>query len=72
MEEVTIIGMDLAKRSFLVRGTRADRSVAYGEQLSRGKLLSFLASQPPGKVAIGGDRQPALLGPGDRCARPRG
>ena len=41
MEVVTIIGIDLAKRSCQVHGARADGSVAY-----RRKLLSFLASQP--------------------------
>ena len=41
MEEVSIIGIDLAKRSFQVHGARADGSVAYRRKLSRGKLLSF-------------------------------
>ncbi len=52
MEEVSIIGIDLAKRSFQVHGARADGSVAYRRKLSRGKLLSFLASQPPCTVAM--------------------
>ena len=52
MEEVTIIGIDLAKRSFQVHGARADGSVAYRKKLSRGKLLGFLASQPPCTVAM--------------------
>jgi len=43
MEEVSIIGIDLAKRSFQVHGARADGSVAYRRKLSRGKLLKFLA-----------------------------
>ena len=49
MEEVSIIGIDLAKRSFQVHGTKADGSVAYRRKLSRGKLLSFLAAQPPAR-----------------------
>ena len=56
MEEVTIIGIDLAKRSFQVHGARADGSVAYRKKLSRGKLLGFLASQPPCTVAMEGVR----------------
>ncbi len=52
MEEVTIIGIDLAKRSFQVHGARADGSVAYRRKLSRGKLLSFLASHPGCTVAM--------------------
>ena len=46
MEQVGIIGIDLAKRSFQVHGARADGSVACRRKLGRGKLLSFLASQP--------------------------
>ena len=52
MEEVSIIGIDLAKRSFQVHGARADGSVAYRKKLSRGKLLSFLTSQRPCTVAM--------------------
>ena len=52
MEEVGIIGIDLAKRSFQVHGARVDGSVAYRRKLSRGKLLNFLASQPPCTVAM--------------------
>ncbi len=52
MEEVAIIGIDLAKRSFQVHGARADGSVAYRGKLSRGKLPGFLGSQPPCTVAM--------------------
>ncbi len=52
MEEVSVIGIDLAKRSFQVHGARADGSVAYRRKLGRGKLLGFLASQPPCTVAM--------------------
>ena len=52
MEEVSIIGIDLAKRSFQVHGAMADGSVAYRKKLSRGKLLGFLASQPGCTVAM--------------------
>ena len=52
MEEVSIIGIDLAKRSFQVHGARSDGSVAFRKKLSRGKLLDFLASQPRCVVAM--------------------
>ena len=52
MEEVSIIGIDLAKHSFQVHGANADGSVAYRRKLSRGKLLSFLAAQPACAVAM--------------------
>ena len=52
MGEVSIIGIDLAKQSFQVHGARADGSVAYRKKLSRGKVLSFVASQPRCVVAM--------------------
>ncbi len=52
MEEVRLIGIDLAKRSFQVHGAKADGSVAYRRKLSRGKLVNFLASQRPCPVAM--------------------
>ena len=52
MEEVSVIGIDLAKRSFQVHGAKADGSVAFRRKLSRGKVLSFLASQAPCTVAM--------------------
>ena len=44
MDEVVIIGIDLAKPSSQVHGARKDGSVAFRRKLSRGKLLGFLAS----------------------------
>ena len=52
MDEVTIIGIDLAKRSFQLHGARADGSVAFRKKLNRGKLLDFVASQPRCVVAM--------------------
>ncbi len=52
MEEVSIIGIDLAKRSLQVHGARADGSVAFRRKLSRGRLQRFLASQPGCTVAM--------------------
>ena len=52
MSEVTIIGIELAKRSFQVHGARSDGSVGYRKKLTRAQLLPFLAEQPRCIVAI--------------------
>ena len=52
MEQVDMIGIDLAKNSFQVHGARADGSVAFRRKLSRTKVLKFLASQPRCSVAM--------------------
>ena len=52
MEQVDIIGIDLAKRSFQLHGARSDGSVAFRRKLSREKLLYFLAALPRCVVAM--------------------
>lgn len=52
MEDVTIIGIDLAKRVFQVHGARADGSVAFNRRISRAQLLPFLAKHPGAIVAM--------------------
>ena len=52
MEYATIIGIDLAKRVFQLHGAGSDGSVIFCKKLSRGRLLPFLASQPPCVVAM--------------------
>ena len=44
MEEVSITGIDLAKRSFQLHGARADGSVVFRRKLSRRKLFGLVAS----------------------------
>ena len=46
MEQVHIIGIDLAKQGFQLHGARPDGSVAFRKKLTRGKVLDFLASRP--------------------------
>ena len=46
MEQVHIIGIDLAKQGFQLHGARPDGSVSFRKKLTRGKVLGFLASQP--------------------------
>ena len=41
MNEVSIIGIDLAKRSFQLHGARADGSVAFRKKLRRGNFWPF-------------------------------
>ena len=54
MEQVIIIGIDLAKNSFQLHGARADGSVAFRKKVSRVKLLDFVAEQPRCTVATCG------------------
>ena len=52
MEQVHMIGIDLAKQGFQLHGARPDGSVAFRKKLTRGKVLGFLASQPRCEVAM--------------------
>jgi transposase len=52
MAEVTIIGIDLAKRSFQLHGVGADGSVIFRKTLSRERMVDFLARQPKCLVAM--------------------
>jgi N-methylhydantoinase B len=58
MEEVTIIGVDLAKNVFQVHGAAADGSVVYRKKLSRLQFSRFMAemaySQAIGEAVISG------------------
>ena len=69
MDEVSIIGIDLAKRSFQLHGARADGSVAFRKKLSRGKLLAFLAAQPRCVVAMEACASAHYWGHGDHKVR---
>jgi len=59
MNEVSIIGLDLAKNIFQAHGAGADGSVVFRRKLSRAQLLKFL-----------GDQQPCFGGHGGLCKRP--
>ena len=52
MKNVSIIGIDLAKRVFQLHGASAEGAVVFRRKLSRGQLLEFLASLPPCVVAM--------------------
>ena len=50
--QVSIIGLDLAKRVFQVHGATADGRVAFRKKLSRAQVLVFFAPLPPCVVAM--------------------
>jgi transposase len=52
MNEVSIIGLDLAKNVFQVHGAAANGEVVFRKKLSRDKLLTFFAAQRPTIVAM--------------------
>ena len=52
MAEVTIIGIDLAKRVFQLHGAREDGSVVFRKKLSRGQVLAFISQQSRCVVAM--------------------
>ena len=69
MKKASIIGLDLAKRSFQAHGALADGSVAFRKKLTREKSSAFLpsshaASSPwrPAGAPITGSGYPATPG----------
>lgn len=52
MNEVIIIGLDLAKNVFQAHGMRSDGGVAFRTKLSRAKVLEFFACRPRCVVAM--------------------
>ena len=52
MEKLSIIGLDLAKRSFQAHGAHADGGVTFRKKLSREKVLAFLGEQSRCVVAM--------------------
>ena len=52
MSQVTIIGIDLAKRVFQLHGARWDGSVVFRKKLSRLQFARFMAEQPRCLVAM--------------------
>ena len=52
MDEVAIVGLDLAKRAFQLHGARQDGGVGFRRKLPRGQLLTCLAKLPRCIVAM--------------------
>ena len=52
MSEVTMIGIDLAKRVFQLHGSCANGTVIFRKKLTRVQLLAFMSQQPTCLVAM--------------------
>jgi len=52
MSEVTIIGVDIAKRVFQLHGACANGTVVFRRKLTRARFMSFLTEQPCCIVAM--------------------
>lgn len=52
MEEVSMIGLDIAKSVFHAHGADASGRMIFSRRLTRAKLLKFFAGQPPCVVAL--------------------
>lgn len=52
MEEVTVIGLDLAKSVFQLHGATATGTPMFRKKLSRAQVLKFLGEQPRCLVAM--------------------
>lgn len=52
MTEISVLAIDLAKGSFQVCGVRSDGSVLFNRAVSRPRLATMLAEQPPCIVAM--------------------
>ena len=72
MEEVAVVGIDLAKSVFQVHGVDAQGQVVVRRRLSRSKLLAFFAEAAALPDRHGDLRQRQLLGAAAHRAGPRG
>jgi transposase len=52
VEEVTTIGLDIAKQIFHVHGADASGATVFSRRITRQKLIQFFAAQPSCKVAM--------------------
>ena len=62
MEEVGMLGLDIAKTTFQAHGATADGGVVFRKKRARGKGLEFLSQQPACIVALEALRFCASLG----------
>ena len=72
MEEVSTIGLDLAKHVFQAHGASASGAVVFRKKLRREQVLAFFAGQPRYRVAMEACAERALLGTRHWRSRPRG
>ena len=62
MNQVSTVGLDLAKYIFQLHGADSAGAVVFRKKLRRGQLLAFLATLPPCTVAMEACAQRPLLG----------
>jgi len=62
MNEVSIIGLDLAQNLFQAHGTGADGSVVFRRRLSRAQLSEFQNELPPCEMAMEAVQMPITGG----------
>ena len=70
MNEVSTIGLDLAKNVFQAHGADLAGAVVFRKRCGGAGVLAFFAAQPPCQVAMEACAGCALLGPGDLPHRP--
>ena len=52
MDQVTIIDIDISKRSFQLHGATAEGKPVFRKMLSWGKFLAFLTEVPPCQIVM--------------------
>ena len=62
MDNVSIVGIDLAKRSFQMHGAAADSSGVFRKKLSRPQLTAYLSELPRCVVAMEAALHPIIGG----------
>jgi transposase len=62
VEQVTPIGLDIAKHVFQAHGADHTGKTIFSKRLTRTKLIAFFTAQPPCIVANGSLRRRSLLG----------
>ena len=66
MEDVSMLGLDIAKTTFQAHGATTDGGVVFRKKRARGKVLEFLSQQPVCGVALEALRFCASPGARDR------
>ena len=52
IEDIAVVGLDLAKRVFQVHAVSADGAVEIRRRLRRGEVLAFFSALPPSLVGM--------------------
>ena len=68
MEQVSTVGLDLAKNLFQAHGADASGEVVFRKKLSRGRLLAFFAGLSPCVVAMEASAGEAGSPPRRQCS----